>query len=608
MEIFEQEVSKFLELLVSPNTGRAAQRVVYVDSRKLEPKLDAWLHKSLSGIYSFDLCTNYVKVIRSHMKLGVTALSKERDNILSGMAWNTLLEFQLRNQSNEKIISSLTNALRRHRLIVKPSDKGGRTVIMSEEYYKSACLKLLNVETDYLTADETAFTRCMTTAQRLLKIHYDMLRDLLGSKYLAMKTKTFRIGFFYGLPKVHKNLTQPPMRPVVSHVDHPTALFSAAINRFTLKWIFKEETVCQSTLNFTNMIDSLPRRNFMDSTFLTVDVNSLYTSIPLAKGIKRFNQYVEERCRSKRDFETLEFIKKTLPFSQYNNIFSFGNVVYRQRKGVAMGCPLGPTFANIYLLELDKRLIEICGCTFYRRYIDDIFMILPYGNVDNKDLQRRINELDEDIKFTVEETGSNVKFLDLDVFLDDGTVKYQLYEKEISCIYRYIEKESLHPPSTTKGIPLGAMKRIRSLTPNRLTCHLLFEDIFLKRLENVGYTRNRMNDWWWRLIGEEHTSELQESNSQKEKEEDFKRIVTPYVRSWRINRMGIRSLNKLIVRAKGSSLKQISITYSCNRSLKSKLVSSKYSDSVISGRVMGTNPNPSPNTKPNPNPNPILQC
>lgn len=574
MGLPEQEVPKFLNLLVSPNTARADLRVVYVDSQQLEPKLDVWLHKSLSGIHTFDFNTDYVQKIRTHMKGGNSDLARMRDEILSQMAWASIFEYQSRNTKIESTLTLLRNTLKRLNLVVKPSDKGGRTVVMSDSYYRRACLNLLNVSTDYLTTTESAYWKCEATAKKLITIHKDALKLLLGAKEMAMRSRIFRVGYFYGLPKVHKSLEAPPMRPVVSQINHPTALFSAAINKFTLKWILNEESICQSSLDFTRTLDSLPRGAFKNVKFATIDVNSLYTSIPLATGIKRFYEYVEGKCRSRNDFEILNFIRKTLPFSQYNNVFLYGDTYYRQKKGVAMGCPLGPTFANIYLLELDRKIMELSKCCLYRRYIDDIFIILPEELVDFDTFESDLNKLDPDIKFKLEEFGSSVKFLDLDVFLDNGSVKYQLYEKEISCIYRYVEKESLHPPSTTIGIPLGAMKRIRNLTPNRLTSHLLFENIFLRRLANVGYNEVRMMDLWWKLIINPVVREHDSPDSHISAHE--RRIITPYVKSWKVNNMGIRRLNDLISKHPDKDMKKVTLTFSCNRSLKSKLVRSRY--------------------------------
>ena len=53
--------------------------------------------------------------------------------------------------------------------------------------------------------------------------------------------------------------------------------------------------------------------------------------------------------------------------------------LYDQMDGVAMGSPLGPTLANIFMCALEKRYLNDCPTQFkpvlYRRYVDDTFCL-----------------------------------------------------------------------------------------------------------------------------------------------------------------------------------------------------------------------------------------
>ena len=60
-----------------------------------------------------------------------------------------------------------------------------------------------------------------------------------------------------------------------------------------------------------------------------------------------------------------------------NGHFLFNNSLYEQVDGVAMGSPLGPLFANIFLAFHERSWLTNCPLEFkplfFRRYIDDCF-------------------------------------------------------------------------------------------------------------------------------------------------------------------------------------------------------------------------------------------
>ena len=67
-------------------------------------------------------------------------------------------------------------------------------------------------------------------------------------------------------------------------------------------------------------------------------------------------------------------------------MFMFNNKFYQQVDGVAMGSPLGPTFANFFLGHIEEKMFATCGMKpkLYLRYVDDIFALFDQDfNVQN---------------------------------------------------------------------------------------------------------------------------------------------------------------------------------------------------------------------------------
>ena len=99
------------------------------------------------------------------------------------------------------------------------------------------------------------------------------------------------------------------------------------------------------------------------------------------------------------------------------NHFIFDGELYDQIDGVAMGSPLGPTLANIFMCALEKRYLNDCPTQFkpvlYRRYVDDTFCLFNRRDDVDRFLQH-INSFHQNIKFTFEiEENNTLPFLDV---------------------------------------------------------------------------------------------------------------------------------------------------------------------------------------------------
>ena len=65
--------------------------------------------------------------------------------------------------------------------------------------------------------------------------------------------------------------------------------------------------------------------------------------------------------------------------------FTLHGETYQQLDGVAMGSPLGPVIAGIFMVELENTLVTTLSDSllFWRRYVDDTLCVVKKG-VENK--------------------------------------------------------------------------------------------------------------------------------------------------------------------------------------------------------------------------------
>ena len=60
-----------------------------------------------------------------------------------------------------------------------------------------------------------------------------------------------------------------------------------------------------------------------------------------------------------------------------DQLFQFDGHLYEPREGVAMGSPLGPLLANVFMCHLEELSDNGLIPSFYKRYVDDTLAIMP---------------------------------------------------------------------------------------------------------------------------------------------------------------------------------------------------------------------------------------
>ena len=215
----------------------------------------------------------------------------------------------------------------------------------------------------------------------------------------------------YGVPKVHK--PNAPLRPILSMVNspqHATAkwlstllkLVSERFSAFTIKDNFTFADAVKKV--------SLPKGAHMSS----FDIKSLFTNVPLGETVdiclkELYHSDLEKPTLSEKSFRKLIY-KVTTGVE-----FSFDDTMYRQVDGVAMGSPLGPVLANIFVGHCEKKLNleEHPDLLMYHRYVDDTFSITTTVE-SSSNLLCCLNELHQSLEFTSEdEKDGRLPFMDV---------------------------------------------------------------------------------------------------------------------------------------------------------------------------------------------------
>ena len=181
-----------------------------------------------------------------------------------------------------------------------------------------------------------------------------------------------------------------------------------------------------------------------------------------------------------------------------------------QIDGVAMGSPLGPVIANIFIVKLETSSVTKLEdhVQKWRRFVDSLFAYLKTGSV--KYFLPVLNSFHKNMKFTYQEKQSNTLPL-LDVlFITDGEkLNTNVYRKEAHND-QYLHWNSFTPISSEGGPLKSWISRTFMICSN--------ETLLEKELKHLKHVFHKTNGYSWWGIDQVSPSIQGEINKSKSSE------------------------------------------------------------------------------------------
>ena len=299
---------------------------------------------------------------------------------------------------------------------------------------------------------------------------------------------------FYTLPKIHKSTDKwtvpgviPPGRPIVSGCNSESANVEHFIDYHLQPIATSIPSFIRDSLHFKSLLSDLDIR---DSHILfSLDVQSLYTNIPIQQGIASVKQALSEHASIAKNRPD-KFILTLLELTLLRNDFQFNNETYLQTKGTAMAKKYAPAFANIFMHYWEQQALSSTNYTplFWKRYIDDIFGIWRHFEDQLHTFIQHLNSINPNIKVSITHNLHSINFLDCNVFKNHSKLSTKVYSKPTDT-HKLLHPKSYHPAHVFKGIVKAQLLRYI-----RLSSH--FHDfmqsyrILKFNLLNYGYTRS----------------------------------------------------------------------------------------------------------------------
>ena len=179
----------------------------------------------------------------------------------------------------------------------------------------------------------------------------------------------------------------------------------------------------QNTKDFIQQLKEVKLQQ--DETIISYDVKALFTSVPIQPVLNIIKNKLEnDQQLQQRTSMSVSQITSLLEYCLRSTYFVFQGEYYEQLEGAAMGSPLSPIIANIYMEEFETRALSTSPNppTLWKRFVDDTFVVIQTAH--KEEFFHHINSIEESIQVTPEDIQADGSLPFLDVLVTpqpDGT-------------------------------------------------------------------------------------------------------------------------------------------------------------------------------------------
>jgi hypothetical protein len=396
---------------------------------------------------------------------------------------------------HRKTFSTLRSLAKNKSIIITRPDKGRGVVVMDRADYIQKMNTILDDRSAFalINHDPTLDNENELTRFLLVLRKEGFISD---QEYKLACPTGSRPARIYGVPKLHKKEENYPLRPVMS----ATKTVAYGLGKMLAYRLNTLRTSPYMIKDRSDFVRKISKSKHVDKKMISFDVTSLFTKVPLTYTIdlildrmfptcSSICTYKQRsrlcvQCRKRRDLEQL------LRTATSKTHFMFDNKMYVQHNGVAMGAPLAPIIADIFMSHLEETLMDRLKqsgvCEWYR-YVDDTFVLVE-PTTKEETILKILNNFHPSINFTHQpEKNGSLSFLDVWVTRSTETKKFEtaVYRKE-TFTGLMIKWDSFVPLSYKKASIVPLIQRAVATCSNYSSLAIEFENIRQIGLHN-GY-------------------------------------------------------------------------------------------------------------------------
>jgi hypothetical protein len=302
---------------------------------------------------------------------------------------------------------AIKRLVRRKDIIIRLADKGSGVAILSQDQYKREAERQLGNTQHYKKLDNDTTNQIRANIKQVTEKY--MRKGLLTKKaFNLINTPDTKPARFYTLPKIHKSITDPPGRPIMSANGHPTEKLSEYIDMHLNPYLKEITSYVKDTNDFISICRDIKLET--NERLVTFDVASLYTNIPHKEATEAIKEFMTPRVGE----DKANMLATLSMLVLQGNIFEFNDELYIQISGSAMGTKFAPSMACIFAHLLETKCLKEAPIQprVWKRYIDDIFCIIKANDDQLNTFRDWLNTIHPTIKFTMDANKAGIPFLD----------------------------------------------------------------------------------------------------------------------------------------------------------------------------------------------------
>ena len=342
-------------------------------------------------------------------------------------------------------------------IVILPADKGNTVVVLSKGQYAEKLGTLLSdraykeVQKDPTSAKERGL-KCLIKS---LKDKQNMSQKL-AQQLMPSHSSCPRL---YGLPKIHK--PDVPLRPITCMMDSPAHKTAAYLTKVISPVLGKSEYTVKNSAAFVGELQTLTLTP--EDRLVSFDVTSLFTRVPTAEAVDIICRKLDEdetlADRCELPVQCIRFLMEECLKCSY---FKCQERYFLQLEGAPMGLSLSVVLANAFMEALEEELLGNAAIKpkYWRRYVDDTFIVWPHGLETIEQFLQYLNSASPSIQFTVElEREGRLPFLDVEVVRSETGILMTSVFRKPTCSNVYLKFDSHHATCIKSGTIRGLAHR-----------------------------------------------------------------------------------------------------------------------------------------------------